>query len=122
MHKKILLVIALLYPIALAIASLLNSSNLPSIEVENMDKVVHAIAYSILGLVWYLALKVLSFSRPLLIGASGAIIYGIILEVLQETLTEVRILDIYDIVANCLGVAFISVIIMFRNKTHVKNL
>lgn len=117
-----LLAIALLYTIALAVVSLLNSSNLPTIEAENGDKIGHAIAYSLLGLVWYLTLKALNFSKPLLVASCSAIIYGIILEVLQGTLTDARVSDIYDIVANTVGVAFISIIIMIRNKSHVKNL
>ena len=122
MLKNILLTLALLYTIALAFVSLLSSSNLPAIEVVNADKIGHTIAYGLLGLIWYIALKALSFSKPLLIAACGAIIYGIILEVLQGTLTEARMLDKYDIVANCIGVAFISGIIIIRNKTHIKKL
>ena len=122
MLNKILLVLALLYTVALAVISLLNSSNLPDINIDNSDKYGHAIAYSLLCLFWYLAMKSYKFSKALLTAASIAIIYGIILEVLQGVLTDVRISDGYDILANCIGVVFISIIILIRNKTHVKNL
>ena len=122
MLKKNLLVIALLYTIALAILSLLNTSDLPSIEIDNGDKFVHAIAYSLLCLLWYLSVKSFKISKALLKASAFAIIYGIIIEVLQGTLTEVRTLDKYDVLANCIGVAFISIILIIRNKTHVKNL
>ena len=122
MLKKILPILALLYTIALAIISLLNFSNLPDIDIDNSDKYGHAIAYSLLCLIWYLAMKSFKFPKALLIAASIAIIYGIVLEVLQGALTDARIFDGYDILANSIGVAFISIIILIRNKTQVKNL
>jgi VanZ family protein len=67
-------------------------------------------------------LKSFKFSKALLVAAAIAIIYGIILEVLQGTLTEGRTLDLYDVLANCIGVGFISSILIIRNKTQVKNL
>jgi VanZ family protein len=121
--KTILLVIALLYTIALAIVSLISSDNLPNLEVANSDKIAHLIAYGILCLVWYLALKNSKLSKPLLIASSIAIFYGIILEVLQGTFTAERISEGYDILANCFGVVIISIIIIIiRNKTHVKKI
>jgi len=71
---------------------------------------------------WYLVFKTHKLAKALLIAACVSIIYGILLEVLQGALTEARIPDIYDILANCIGVAFISIILVVRNKTHIKNL
>jgi VanZ family protein len=120
--KTILPVIALLYTIALAIVSLISSDNLPNLEVANSDKIAHLFAYSILCLVWYLALKKNKISKPLFVASSVAIFYGIILEVLQGTFTAERISEGYDILANCLGVVIISIIIIISNKTHVKKI
>jgi len=50
------------------------------------------------------------------------VIYGIIIEVLQGVLTEVRTPDFNDFIANCCGIIVVSVIISIRNKTQVKNL
>ena len=122
MLKKILLAIALLYTIVLAVLSLLSSDDLPDVEVEYVDKFAHTIAYALLCFIWYLVLKYFKFSKALLVAAAIAIIYGIILEVLQGTLTEGRTLDLYDLLANCIGVGFISAILIIRNKTHVKNI
>lgn len=122
MLRKFLLVAALLYTIALAVLSLLSSDSLPEVEVEYADKIAHTAAYGLLCFLWYFTLKSFQYSKALLIAASSVIIYGIILEVLQGTLTVGRTLDMYDVVANCIGVVFISVILMLRNKSHVKNL
>jgi VanZ family protein len=120
--KTILLIISILYTIALAIVSLISFENLPNLEVENSDKMAHFFTYGILCLVWYLALKNYKISKPLLVASSIAIFYGIILEVLQGTLTEERISEGYDILANCFGVVIISIIIIISNKTHVKKI
>jgi VanZ family protein len=120
--KKILLVIALLYSGTLAVVSLLSSNALPKVDVEYADKIFHAMAYALLSTMWYIVLKTHKYSKALTIAASVAVIYGIIIEVLQGTLTEARTLDVYDILANCIGIAFISVILIIRNKTQVKNL
>jgi VanZ family protein len=120
--KKILLVIALLYTITLAVLSLLSSDDLPTFEVVNADKIAHIIAYALLCFLWYLFMKSTKFSKGLLIAASAALIYGIILEVLQGTFTAERISEGYDILANCLGVVIISIIIIISNKTHVKKI
>ena len=113
---------ALIYTIALAVLSLINSNKIPNIEIDNSDKFFHAIAYGLLCLIWYLALKANNFSKALLMAVSIAVVYGIIIEVLQGTLTDARLADGYDILANCIGVAFISVFLMIRNKTHIKNI
>lgn len=122
MLKKVLLILALLYTIALAIVSLISSNQLPKIEATNGDKIVHLVAYGILCLIWYLVLKNYKNPKPLLIASSISIFYGIILEVLQGTITEARISEGYDILANCIGVVIISIIIIIRNKTHVKKI
>jgi VanZ family protein len=121
-RNKILLSLALLYTIALAIISLLKATDLPDVDIDNGDKYAHTIAYALLCLFWYIALKANSINAALVKAVTISIIYGIILEVLQGTLTEARVTDLYDILANCIGVVFISLIIALRNKTHVKKI
>ena len=120
--NKLIVSGAVLYTIALAVVSLLDSSNFPEHQLENSDKVGHVLAYLVLCLVWYLAFKTLNTSKALIIASSFSVIYGIVLEVLQETLSDSRTSDVYDILANSVGVVIISIIILIRNKTHVKNL
>lgn len=122
MLNKILLSIALFYTFTLAVVSLLNTTNLPDVDIENGDKYAHTIAYAILCFLWYIALKANNIKGALVKAISLSIIYGIILEVLQGSLTEARSADLYDILANCIGVVFISLIIALRNKTHVKKI
>lgn len=122
MLREILLMVSVLYTIALAAISLLSIGDFPNIEIDNGDKYWHAIAYGFLCLIWYLVLTSYNILQALRIAIFIAVVYGIVLEILQGVFTGSRISDIYDILANCAGVAFISFIILVRNKTHIKNL
>jgi len=117
-----LLSIALFYTLALAVVSLFNTTDLPEVDIDNGDKYAHSIAYALLCLLWYVALMINKTKAPLVKAMLISVIYGIILEVLQGALTEARHADLYDILANCVGVVFISLIITLRNKTHVKKI
>ena len=122
MLKKLLLIVALFYTIALAAVSLVNAVDLPHIEINNADKYEHAMAYCLLCLLWYAVLKGFKFSKPLLMAAGFAIFYGMVLEVLQGALTVTRTPDFKDILADAVGIVFISIIIGFRNKTKYKKI
>ena len=108
--KKLLernsLLIAISATIFLAVLSL---SAVPKLNlglgIKSGDKYLHFTAYFGFTLLWYFALKdrvnkkMFKFFVPLAI-----ILYGIILEGLQSGLTTYRTGDIYDALANTLGV------------------
>ena len=74
-------------------------------DFENGDKVQHFIAYTTLGLSWFFAIKRARknwATRMTIVGA--CIFYGIIIEVLQTTLTSYRTADYKDIIANSTGI------------------
>ncbi len=108
--KKLLernsLLIAIAATLFLAVLSL---SAVPKLNlglgIKSGDKYLHFIAYFGLTILWYFALKerinekVFKFFVPL-----ALILYGIILEGLQSGLTTYRTGDIYDAIANTVGV------------------
>lgn len=49
-----------------------------------------------------------------------AILFGTVIEVLQDTMTSSRALDIYDAFANTLGALFAAMIIGIKNSLYVK--
>jgi len=120
--KKILLIFAISYTIALAIFSLINVRSLPRLGSNFDDKIFHALAYGLLVLSWYVALNSLKKAKPIFIAALFSIIYGIILEVLQGQVTVSRNVDVLDVLANCIGVMVMSFFLIIRNRTIVKNL
>lgn len=124
MLKKLVLITTIGYIIALATVSLIRLNNLPDVGVSFGDKIFHFLAYAILTLLCFATLS-LTFSlektRAILIAGIFAIIFGTIIEVLQDTMTDFRALDVYDVLANSLGALLTSVILFSKNRLRVKN-
>lgn len=108
--KKLLERNALLLAIlATVIISVLSLSAVPKLNmglgIKSGDKYLHFIAYFGLSTIWYFALKdkiqkrLFNFFVPL-----ALIFYGIILEGLQSGITTYRTGDVYDALANAIGV------------------
>jgi len=88
------------------------------IPLSNTDKVYHTIAYFSLGLTWLLSFpKSLQNRRLRYVIVISCIIYGIVIEVLQATLTVYRTASLLDIVANTVGVI---VAMLLFNKVYKK--
>ncbi len=95
------LYIAIIITISIAYLSL--RETLPiQIKLSNIDKLEHTIAYCILSLSWFSFLKKKKDKYIYII--LGCVFYGIIIEVLQETLTLHRKAELLDVVANSTGV------------------
>lgn len=112
-----LLIVAILITIAIICLSLLK---LPSkgVHVKNIDKAYHSIAYFILALTWLLSFYKKPSKKYIIVLC--CIVFGIIIEVLQSTLTIYRTGDYKDVLANSLGVLLALFIfnIFFKKKTH----
>ena len=75
------------------------------IEISNIDKVYHAIAYFVLAVTWLLSFPVSKEKSTVKYTiAFGCVFYGIVIEVLQTTLTTYRTASFLDVVANSVGV------------------
>lgn len=98
--------IALLITIAIAALSLGKVPDLKlGLQVKSGDKYLHILAYFVLASAWLFALKEKSGKAVFKIFVPLALIfYGIILEGLQSGLTSYRTGDIYDVIANTIGV------------------
>jgi hypothetical protein len=110
-------VTALSFTLLILYLSLANLGKIDIINISASDKVYHAGAYFVLALLWFLFfyLKKQSFSNSvnfLIIGS--LILFGIIIEVLQYSLTTYRTLDWWDVMANTVGIisAYISYLIV----------
>ena len=95
---------------------------MPKVGVPGNDKLVHFVFYFVFTLLWNFALekKIKNGSLKFLV-VIVAIIYGIIIEILQEVLTRYREADIFDVMANSAG-AFLALIVIFwlNSKTFKK--
>lgn len=124
MLKKATFLVALGYAFLLGSVSLINLSGLPDVEISFADKIFHFLAYSIFVLLWYLAFYYafrVKKNKALIYAFILAVIFGIIIEILQDTITVSRALDVYDALANTLGALFASIVLWFKNKMYVKN-
>lgn len=122
LESKSLFFITILYTIALFVASLIKISD-PSLPVHfnNADKLFHLCAYLILTVLWqwyYFAKTKSTRLKPYLSICVSTIIFGIIIEILQEKLTTYRSFEYLDIVADTVG-ALLSILILFLFKSKV---
>jgi VanZ family protein len=90
------------------------------ISINNIDKLYHLFAYFVLSSCWLFSF----YKKPALkyIIILFCIIYGIIIEVLQDTLTLYRTGDFKDVLANTLGIILgLLVFNQFLKKINYKS-
>ena len=111
--------IAIAITICIAYLSLIKTTNFPVIAISNIDKFYHLIAYFVLTFSWLLTLKKSKYKYKVLI---ACVLYGIILEVFQTTLTEYRAGEMLDFLANTLGgLIALGAFSLFFKKKHLNN-
>ena len=119
MLKNIVFFSSISYTLALLTVCLITLNNLPDIGVSYGDKIFHFFAYCLLTLLWVYTFT-LKFKWPqkkaMLVAVFGAVLYGILIEVLQGSVTTSRSFDYYDALANSLGALLTSVVLMLKNK------
>lgn len=124
MLKKVAFIVALGYAITLGTVSLITLKDLPDVHISFADKIFHFLAYGLFAILWYLAFYY-SFNyrkiKALIYAFVFAVSFGIIIEILQDTMTVSRALDVYDAIANTLGALIASIIIWLKIKLDVKN-
>ena len=104
MLRKLLLLIATIYTIALAVVSLITLNGVvPRLGSSFDDKIYHIVAYLILAAIWMLYLEPYKLKvRPLFV--FGAVVcFGFTLEILQYLLNPNRTYDTLDVIANTIG-------------------
>lgn len=83
----------------------------PLFEFPHIDKIGHFGFYFGFVFLWNLYFKTINIKKALEYSFVLAIIYGILMEVLQHTITDRRMFDVLDIVANISGAVFAAIII-----------
>lgn len=104
--------IAILFTIVIIVLSLASFSSVGVniIKVKNSDKLAHVLAYFFLSLSWLFATrKRYATFRQKLILVACLILFGIILEALQDGLTTYREADFNDVLANAVGVIIATI-------------
>lgn len=107
--KFLFLPTAVFSTILILALSLIKTDSLPKIEVKQIDKYFHATAYFFLTAAWFFVfcfqLKRKN-NRTYLLILLFVFLFGIIIEILQMTMTSYRSFDSFDILANMIGMVF----------------
>lgn len=121
-HKNLLILLGV-YTVLLTWGSLAKLVIKPiDLQVDWGDKVVHFIAYFIFTIIWFLVLFFSNKSRnnfmsSLMQAMIICFVYGLLMEFLQQTLTDYRSSDWYDVLANTTGIVFAAFLIkIIENK------
>jgi len=106
LEHKLFLFLAIFVTIIIGWGSLITIGNTIPSDINISDKAIHLTAYLILTLCWLIACK----NEFKILNINVYVIflifcYGIIIEVLQATVTTNRQFEIKDIVANTIGIA-----------------
>ncbi len=113
--KDSIFIIALAITFSIVCLSLLKIPE-TKITITNIDKVFHSIAYFTLTISWLIAY----FKKPQkkYIIVICCIIFGIVIELLQNTLTDYRTGEYLDVIANSSGVLLALLIFNLVSKKN----
>ncbi len=110
------LYIAIFITVLIAFLSLVSLRSIHVIKVSHSDKYGHFIAYFVLSLSWFFFYSNYKKKIKKYIISIFIISYGIILEVLQGLLTTYRQADVYDFLANSVGVILAAILFEKLNR------
>lgn len=123
MLKKLVFWASLAYTLALTAVCLIKINKVVPVQITFGDKIFHCLAYIVFTLLWYFTFIYkfnLEHKKALWYATIGSIIFGIVIEVLQSTLTVYRAAEIYDIIANTVGVFLATIFIALKNNRQIK--
>ena len=123
MPKNILIhSISVGYTISLGILSLVNLTDVPKLNTGYDDKIAHFVLYAGLCLFWFMSFHALKSKSSLVLASLLSIGFGLIIEILQGIVSIHRTTEVFDLVANCLGVLTMAFIINAKKEVIVKKL
>ena len=116
-NRKFYFFIALIYTIVLLYFSLVDISGvLPDTNIKLQDKILHFLAYLVLSVLWGYYTILLKTKNAIIYSFLATLIFGVILELVQEVVNPLRDYDILDLLANCIGIMFGTVVVIWYNR------
>lgn len=119
--SKTVLWLAIVYSIAITVLFLMPTSQLPSVGLAGIDKIVHILIFLFLTILWQLVVfkrrgdRLTTKSSFLLLVVM--IMFGILIEVLQGEVTVSRTGNFYDVLADLLGA--VMGVLVFQKVKHL---
>lgn len=123
--KNLLFLVALLWAGIVTFFCLVDSGEIPTVNIPNADKYIHIFFHFVFTFLWFLFFsKQLVFNtilKPLLYSLAFSFVFGIAIEFLQEIITTTRHADIFDVLSNLTGALLAVFIILVYNKFNFLN-
>jgi VanZ family protein len=105
--KFFFLALALLWTLLILILCFENEKDIPDIAIEHLDKVVHFIFHFVFTSLWFLYFKKAfqnnNLNKLLFVTWLLSLVFGLIIEFLQQQLTTTRNADSIDVLSNIVG-------------------
>ncbi|NNK82592.1 MAG: VanZ family protein [Flavobacteriaceae bacterium] len=120
LNRSIVLTIQIAYIVVITVLSLVSIDTKTNINVDFADKIIHVIIHTINVILLYIVFLKFKVAKSLLLAIIVSILYGIIIEILQEYIAINRQFDIFDIYANCFGTIIAAIILKLKGKAIVK--
>jgi len=125
LEPKTLLVICLCYFVLITIAFLSPVKSSLNINfVVPIDKTIHCLIYLVLMFIWnnyfYFSNNEVVVKKIVVIVLVLSLVYGIIIEIIQEQFVQNRGADVFDILANMIG-AILGIFIFLTFKNRIKS-
>jgi VanZ family protein len=123
--KYFLFLVALLWTGIVSYFCLVNSNEIPAINIPNLDKYIHIFFHFVFTFVWFLFFRkqyqMDNTMKPLMYSFVFSLVFGIAIEILQQLITTTRHADILDIVANGTGATLTVFAVLICNKFNILN-
>jgi len=122
-RKNSYLSVALIWTFSILLLCLEPASDLPKIEINNVDKLAHFSFHFVFIILWYLyfksATKIINYKTPVIL-FFVSLIFGILIEWSQKAFTTSRNGDILDVISNISG-AFTALVILLSVQYYSNN-
>jgi VanZ family protein len=118
--KKLFFLAAVIWTAIVFTLCLVQSESLPVVNIENLDKFIHAFFHFVFTSLWFLFLISHTTDKkifmPLMIAFMLSVFFGIAIEVLQGLYTTTRKEDALDVAANISGatLAVLSIVMYYK--------
>ena len=121
--KKAILSLAISWTILIAVLCLVKFTDLPSFGVSGADKYVHFTLHFVFTLLWgfnfWIKLNEIIISKIVRV-VLLSLCYGIVIEILQEIVTNTRHADVFDVLANSAGATIALLFFVLIKKRKFK--
>lgn len=78
---------------------------MPKLNLNHADKYQHAVAYFVVTLSWIWSFQTRNNNKSMQLWILLAVfLFGVLMEVLQEVMTNYRTADVFDVLANTSGI------------------